>query len=101
MIDNRCERTNCYCTHSDGCERGWIHVKYSHTTRHLDRQGNWHKKVTWYDGVQPCAICDPERARIFEQAKSSKELGELLRNRSTHKKQAAYEEQEFNKTRTL
>ena len=101
MIDNRCDRSYCICTHNDGCERGWIHVKHSDTRERVDRHGVVHKTEVWYDGVIPCPTCDPERAAIFAQAKSSKELGELLRNRSTNKRQQALSEQEFNKTRTL
>lgn len=99
--ENSCERLNCICTHTDPCERGWIWFRYPETTRRKDKEGVWQETTKWYDAVHPCRTCDPERAAIFEQAKSNKELGEMLRNRSTAKKQTAYEEQEFNKTRTL
>jgi len=101
MIDNRCGRLNCICTHNDGCERGWIHGKNYVTTQTQTRDGTIKESVISYDAVQPCRTCDPERAYIFEKAKSSNELGELLRNRSNAKKQAAYEEQENKRTRTL
>lgn len=101
MNENHCRRLSCICTHTDDCERGWIFVRYPVTTRHRDKEGTWHEKVRWYDGVRPCRTCDPERAAIFEAAKSSEELGEMLQNRSTYNRQKAYEEQEQNKTRTL
>lgn len=101
MNEPRCPRPNCICTHDGECEYGWINFRYPETTRRQDKQGVWHKTVKWYDAVRPCPTCDPERAVIFEKARTSRELQHLLQSRSVAQRQAAYQEQEFNKTRTL
>jgi hypothetical protein len=100
MINNNCNRLDCRCTHTDGCERGFIYTPY------LDRQ---EKRIRdevkiiekWYDGVRFCPICDPERAHIQATSTSSEELGQRLRNRSQFKHAENYETQEASKTRTL
>lgn len=101
MNQGHCKRVNCICTHDGECEYGWIHFRYPETTRRIDRNGVWQSSVKWYDAVRPCPTCDPERASIFAKAKSTKELHQALQSRSTAQRQAAYQEQEFNKTRTL
>jgi hypothetical protein len=88
-IENHCGNTGCICTHTLGCEKGWIYVK------HLD------EKYVEYEGVSPCPICDPDRYEIFLTSKSRAELFERLRARGTHTKRKAYDEGENSKTRTL
>jgi uncharacterized Zn finger protein (UPF0148 family) len=56
---------------------------------------------TWYDGVQFCPTCDPERAHIQATSTSSEEMAERLRNRSQFKVAENYDNQEASKTRTL
>ena len=100
LNENHCRRINCRCTHTDGCERGWIWTEY------IDRQ---EKKVNdeivvvqkVYEGVLFCPVCDPERAHIQKTSKSSEELAERLRERSKYKSAENYERQEANQTRTL
>jgi len=98
--ENHCRKVNCRCTHTDGCERGWIHVRYS-DTKIVTRNGVETKVETWYDGVQFCSVCDPERAHIQRTSASSEEMAQRLRERSSYKNTENYEKQEANKTRTL
>ena len=100
MINNKCNRLDCRCTHTDGCERGYIYLKY------LDRQekmfnGEVRIVEKWYDGVRFCQVGDTERAHIQATSTSSEELGQRLRNRSQFKHAENYETQEASKTRTL
>lgn len=99
-MDNRCHRVNCYCTHSDGCEKGYIFVRYKHTEKRI-REGKEILKETWYDGVRFCPVCDPERAHIQNTSTSSEEMAERLRNRSPHKSAENYSKEEATRTRTL
>lgn len=97
---NHCRRPNCRCTHTDGCERGFISVIY---VDEKVRYVNGEKKTvrTQYDGVEFCEVCDPERAYIQKTSKSSEELAERLRARSSYKSAENYERTEASKTRTL
>lgn len=99
-MNNRCTKLNCYCTHTDGCERGYIFVRYKHTEKRI-REGKEILKETWYDGVRFCPICDPERAHIQNTSTTSEEFAERLRNRSTLKSSANYDKEEATRTRTL
>jgi len=99
-MGNRCQRTNCYCTHTDGCVKGYIHIRYVDRKK-IMRDGVVKEIETWYDGVRFCPVCDPERAHIQATSTSSEEMGERLRNRSQFKYSENYEKQETSKTRTL
>ncbi len=91
-----CGRTACRCTHTEGCEKGFIHVRYVSRKWIKTKTGN--KEIEkWYDGVVFCKVCDPERAHIQETSRSTEELTERLRARSNNKSNT-YEE---SKTRTL
>lgn len=95
-----CGRINCVCTHTDGCVKGFIY------TRYVDRKElikNGEKKVveTWYDGVLFCPTCDPERAHIQNTSRSSEEMTQRLRERSSLKSSDYYDKEEASKTRTL
>lgn len=95
-----CYKTGCFCTHTDPCEYGWIHVEYYEDV--IVRKGGQTKVHSERrEGVTPCPTCDPERAALFRTAKSSTELGELLRKRSNFTRKQVYEEAESSKTRTL
>lgn len=98
--ENHCRKINCRCTHTEGCERGYIFVRYS-DTKIVIRKGMETKIVTWYDGVQFCSVCDPERAHIQQTSASTEEMQQRLRERSSYKNIENYEKQEANKTRTL
>lgn len=99
-MDMRCNKINCYCTHTDGCEKGFIFVRYKHTEKRI-REGKEITTETWYDGVRFCPICDPERAHIQNTSTSSEEMAERLRNRSTLKSSDNYDKEEATRTRTL
>jgi len=99
-MDTRCHRVNCYCTHTDGCEKGYIWVRYKHTEKRV-REGKQIVIETWYDGVRFCPVCDPERAHIQNTSTSSEEMAERLRNRSTLKSSDNYDKEEATRTRTL
>jgi hypothetical protein len=95
-----CQRINCRCTHTEGCERGFIYIRYAHITERIVN-GEKNSTETWYDGVRFCPVCDPERAHIQKTSTSSEELGYRLRERSKYKHAENYENQEAQKTRTL
>ena len=96
----KCNRLNCYCTHTDGCEKGFIYVRYA-DKKIIIRDGVQTEIEVWYDGVRFCPICDPERAHIQSTSTSSEEMAERLRSRSQFKYSENYEKQETSKTRTL
>ena len=98
--ENHCRRINCRCTHTEGCERGYIFVRYL-DTKVVIRKGVETKIETWYDGVQFCSVCDPERAHIQRTSASSEEMQQRLRERSSYKNTENYEKQEAGKTRSL
>ena len=87
--ENHCGNTGCMCTHTHGCERGWVYGK------HYDERN------VEYEGVTPCAMCDPDRYEIFLTSKNRHELFERLRNRGKHQRSQAYQDDEQSKTRTL
>jgi uncharacterized Zn finger protein (UPF0148 family) len=99
-MDTRCNKTNCICTHTDGCEKGYIWVRYKNTEKRM-RHGEQILIETWYDGVRFCPICDPERAHIQNTSTSSEELAERLRNRSSLRSSDNYDREEATRTRTL
>lgn len=95
-----CGRVNCICTHTEGCEKGFISVRYPDRKEINTKEG---KKVveTWYDGVLFCPTCDPERAFIQTHARSREEFFHKLQERSKFKATENYEKSEESKTRTL
>lgn len=99
-MDNRCVKSTCFCTHTDGCEKGFIWVRYKHTEKRV-RHGEEILIETWYDGVRFCPVCDPERAHIQETSKSSEEMAERLHARSPRKSAENYDKEEATRTRTL
>ena len=99
-MDNRCNKTNCICTHTDGCDRGYIYIRYSNK-KIIIRDGVQNTVEIWYDGVRFCPICDPERAHIQNTSTTSEEFAERLRNRSTLKSSDNYDKEEATRTRTL
>jgi hypothetical protein len=99
-MDTRCNKVNCICTHTDGCEKGFIWVRYKHTEKKM-RLGKQILIETWYDGVRFCPICDPERAHIQDTSTTSEELAERLRNRSSLRSSDNYDREEATRTRTL
>jgi len=88
-LENHCGNASCECTHTHGCEKGWVYGK------HLD------EKFVEYEAVSPCPNCDPDRYEIFHTSKSRHELFERLRARGTHTRRKAYEDNDRSKTRTL
>lgn len=97
---NHCGRLNCRCTHTEGCERGFISLRYADYQEKIVK-GEKIEVVTWYNGVQFCSVCEPERAHIQNTSITSEELGQRLRERSKYKHAENYENKESEKTRTL
>lgn len=95
-----CGRINCRCTHTEGCEKGFISIRYVDKQEKI-RNGERITIETWYDGVQFCSVCDPERAHIQQSSTSSEEMAHRLRERSKYKHAETYEQKESEKTRTL
>lgn len=96
----KCERTNCICTHTEGCEKGFIFTRYK-DVKEIVREGEKKTIETWYDGVLFCPTCYPERAFIQRTSQSSEEMSHRLRERSSLKSTENYEKSEESKTRTL
>jgi hypothetical protein len=100
-LENHCGNSGCICTHTQGCERGWIFGKYTED-KVVKLSNGIHSTVTeTFEGVSPCPICDPDRYEIFLTSKNRQELFERLRKRGTHQRAKAYNEEENSKTRTL
>ena len=99
-MDNRCNKTNCICTHTDGCEKGFIFIRYKYIEKRIFK-GNEILIENWYDGMRFCPVCDPERAHIQSTSKTNEELAERLRNRSSLKSSDNYDKEEATRTRTL
>ena len=99
-LENHCGKHGCYCTHTNGCSKGWIEQKYIHEKKVI-RNGIPSVTLTTYEGVRPCQNCDPERYEIWWSSKTSAEYHERLRARSTVNRNKTYENEERDKTRTL
>jgi hypothetical protein len=100
-LDKHCGTAGCICTHTEGCEKGWIWGKFT-DDKTVRLPNDVYTTVTeTFEGVSPCPICDPDRYEIFLTSKSREELLERLRNRGTHQRAKAYKEDEKSKTRTL
>jgi hypothetical protein len=100
-LENHCGNSGCICTHTQGCERGWVYGKYN-DDKVVKLPNGVNSTVTeTFEGVSPCPICDPDRYEIFLTSKSRLELFERLRKRGTHQRAKAYNEEENSKTRTL
>jgi hypothetical protein len=95
-----CGKVNCICTHNNGCEKGFIHTRYS-DKRYINTPDGQKVVETWYDGVLFCPTCDPERAYIQKTSRSSEEMTQRLRERSSLKSNDYYDKEEASKTRTL
>ena len=96
----RCHKVNCFCTHTEPCEYGWINIRYKEI-KTVKRNGETKEIVTWYDGATFCPTCDAQRAHIQTTSTTSEELGQRLRARSEFKTVENYDNQEASKTRTL
>lgn len=96
-----CNRVGCICTHTDGCEAGWIAIEYWVDARGVACSEFAKIPKQKYEGVIPCKNCDPERWIIWNTSRNSREYHERLIARSTHNRTKAYESEEQSKTRTL
>lgn len=54
-IDGHCGRAGCRCTHTEGCDRGWVDVPSYTDPRTLQT----------YSPVAPCPVCRPERFDLY------------------------------------
>lgn len=100
MKFEHCGRVNCICTHDNGCVKGYIETRYS-VKRYINTPDGQKVVETWYDGVLFCPTCDPERAHIQKTSRSSEEMNQRLRERSSLKSSDYYDKEEASKTRTL
>ena len=101
-LENHCGKTGCMCTHSHGCEKGWIWIEYiDETIIRRNTTGARDAIRRKYQGVYPCAVCDSVRYEIYMNSRTPDEYHDKLRNRGTFKKQPAYDDNERSQTRTL
>lgn len=96
-----CGKPICICTHTDGCDAGWITSDYW-----VDRDGvrceefdNIQK--TKHTGAVPCKTCDYDRWYIWNTSTTTEQYHERLRARGTHTRIKAYETEESSRTRIL
>lgn len=97
---SHCMKPGCLCTHTHGCERGWIWKEYDDQVVYIDRQGKRSTKTIKREGVVPCMNCDSERYEIWLTALTYEDYIEKLQKRGYGKKKA-YENEENSKTRVL
>lgn len=96
-----CGQTNCDCTHTQGCEFGWIYGTETDRKVAKTRDGETIVTEQKYEVVSPCQNCRPELYNIFATSRSRQELQERLRSRSNHNRLKTFEESEERKTKTL
>lgn len=101
MRGKHCGKPICICTHTDGCDAGWITSDYW-----VDRDGvrceefdNIQK--TKHTGAVPCKTCDYDRWYIWNTSTTTEQYHERLRARGTHTRIKAYEAEESSRTRIL
>jgi len=96
-----CGKPSCICTHTDGCEAGWVFVQYW-VNAHGDQCSEFDtiNKIQ-KEAVVPCQNCDYDRWYIWKTSTTSEEYNERLRARGTHNRIKAYELEESSKTRIL
>ena len=99
-MSGKCFKDTCYCTHEAPCERGWIWIEEYVENKKVVK-GNTIITSTKHTAVKPCPTCDPERSEIFRTSRSPEELHRRLQERSTFKRESAYESRESDRTRTL
>ena len=100
-LEKHCGSSGCICTHTDGCDKGWILGKFNDEKIVKLSSGVKSTVTETFEGVSPCPMCDPDRYEIFMTSKSRQELFERLRKRGTHQRVKAYDDDEKSKTRTL
>lgn len=96
-----CGITKCECTHTQGCEFGWIYGTETDRKVAKSRDGQTIVTEQKYEVVSPCPNCRPELYNIFATSRSRQELQERLRSRSVHTRLKDYEQTEEGRTRTL
>ena len=99
-LEKHCGTSNCICTHTQGCEKGWILGKFTEDKIVKLPNGINSTVTETFEGVSPCPMCDPDRYEIFITSKTRLELFERLRKRGTHQRAKANEDDEKSKTRT-
>lgn len=99
-MENSCNRTNCLCSHDNGCVKGFIEIRYKTVEKRLYK-GEEITIENWYEGVKFCEVCDPERARIQQTALSAQDMAEKLKSRTPLKQAENYKKEIESKTRTL
>jgi hypothetical protein len=100
-LEKHCGVSGCICTHTLGCDKGWILGKFTEDKVVKLSNGISSTRTETFEGVSPCPMCDPDRYEIFITSKTRLELFERLRKRGTHQRAKAYDEDEKSKTRTL
>ena len=96
-----CNRFPCPCSHTKGCEKGWIWVTFDVPYTYKTPQGEMKEAVKEFEGVKPCPVCDPERARLFKDSFNRIDLMKKLQLRSTSARNAAYDMAQGERTRIL
>jgi hypothetical protein len=99
-LETHCGSRGCICTHTHGCDRGWVFMEYTDEIR-VKVDGLPTIQLVKREGVRPCQMCDSERYEIWFSSKNSREYHDRLRDRSSHNRTKAYDNEERDKTRTL
>lgn len=80
MIEREgCSKYPCPCDHQEPCDRGWIWVYWTTIDERMTQDGTIVKHTIEHDGVRHCPTCRPERAALFNKARSAEEYQALLR----------------------
>lgn len=78
-----CHRPHCVCTHTDGCEAGWIEVQPDPEPDPVlfgEQQPYLSSDV---GRVRPCPICRPAVAEIIENGRNRRAVQATLRTRAS------------------
>lgn len=96
-----CGKPNCICTHTEGCDNGWVMVEYWVASNGVICSEFDNIEKTKHEGAVPCKNCDYDRWHIYKTSATSEEYYERLRARGAHTRIKAYEIEESSKTRIL
>lgn len=80
---SHCGRTGCPCTHTGGCQAGWIDNSPTDVQADLFDESDPQAPPVrvLYDSVRPCPACAPRRAEILEETPDRRRAQQKLRLR--------------------
>lgn len=81
---SHCGRAGCECSHTDGCEAGWIENRPGMVQADLfDAPEDAQPAArVQYDSVRPCPRCAPRRAELIEETADRRRAQQRLRVRT-------------------